>query len=540
MQPYTGQLAKAKGVFMIREDKYRKIMQELIDTEFIREQKLLQGKTDMYGIYQIMDEGPSRKMKFMDMDFLKSHGEYPKKEGYLLIYEAPLSKVDTLEGIYTRFNTEHPEDYYGHSLSVSDVVAVQKQGKVQAFFLDSIGFTEILDYFGQDKAHHLENMEYLLPGDTVRLFAGDIVKVLQEQKIDKSGWSPNLFGEDSQGYEQSFHFEQIEAVKRGIGEEITRKEINFCGYFSIFEGNEQSGTLTYIDLQEAFCAYFTLPTNLDKKLVFQSFRHGALPLVQCKNGLDVLVEDYKNNKKWKNPDVYYLVEEAREYLLMNEPEAMAFKLPDQKGYFLIQKCEDGVDFTLYDADYKEIDGGQWDTPSADGEIYLMCQAVRAILKDYDSYSENLEMMDYQELSEKVEEVNRILPSTQSVIEQFRAKTEQSFHPIQGNTASEIEQLVLAYAQATIEECYLEIDIVDAVVYGSRSRGLERPDSDVDVVLEYKGEDIGEDDLFNLLHEDNIKIGNVPIDINPICEEHSGNLGEYLRLAEIYLGVNLLP
>lgn len=461
---------------MIKGDQYRKLY-ELIETESEREWDLKYETADMYGIYQIMDQGPSQHMKFMDMDFFKKHGEYPKREGYLLVYTAPLSGEETLDSIYIKFNIGHPKDYYGHSLSVSDVIVIQKRGKVQAFYVDSIGYKEIPEFFRQGT----ENPP----------------------------------------------------------EDITHREPILCGHFHILLYQKRTKAFIYTNMQEAFDAYFSLPMNTNKRLIFKSFLYEPLLLlVQCQNQMDMLGEGNKQVKNRKNPNEDYLIEKTKEYLHMNEPEEMAFRLPGKKGYFLTQTCEDGFDFTLYDADYKEIDGGQWDVPIEDGEIYLMSQAVKAVLEDYGIYSENLEMVNYQKLLEKVEEVNRIpFYNPLSEVEQFRAETERNFHPIQGKSPSEIEQYVLAYTLEKIAESGLEVDVTNVVLFGSRSRGKERPDSDLDIVLEYQGDDVREDILFNLLHEDNFKIGSVLIDINPILEVKSGTLEQYLKLAESYLRKN---
>lgn len=80
----------------------------------------------------------------------------------------------------------------------------------------------------------------------------------------------------------------------------------------------------------------------------------------------------------------------------------------------------------------------------------------------------------------------------------------------------------------------DIDIKNIAIYGSRSRGLEREDSDLDVVVQYEG-DIKESEIFNLLNysEDNY-ISNVKVDFNPIREEETGLIGDYLEKAEEYL------
>ena len=64
-------------------------------------------------------------------------------------------------------------------------------------------------------------------------------------------------------------------------------------------------------------------------------------------------------------------------------------------------------------------------------------------------------------------------------------------------------------------------------------GNKKMDSDIDIVFEYRG-DIREDDLFNLFHEDGFRIGIHKVDINPIKEDKSGNIAEFLQQATIYM------
>lgn len=66
---------------------------------------------------------------------------------YDLIYAAPLMDKDTLDGIFERFNIQRPADFTGHSLSVSDVVVLNDGSTVKAYYVDSIGFAELPDFF---------------------------------------------------------------------------------------------------------------------------------------------------------------------------------------------------------------------------------------------------------------------------------------------------------------------------------------------------------------------------------------------------------
>lgn len=119
------------------------------------------------------------------------------------------------------------------------------------------------------------------------------------------------------------------------------------------------------------------------------------------------------------------------------------------------------------------------------------------------------------------------------VEKFKYLTQKKFNSIDGIPASEVVEITKSYIEELINDNGFDAGIVDIAIYGSRSRGLETPDSDIDVVFEYNGSE-REDDLFNLLHSEELYIGNVPVDTNPIRKEESGSLSEYLQRADVYL------
>ena len=153
-----------------------------------------------------------------------------------------------------------------------------------------------------------------------------------------------------------------------------------------------------------------------------------------------------------------------------------------------------------------------------------------------------EIVNFEELSEKAEEVEQadlearqaeIIENNPDVVADFRAKTEELFHSLDGQSAEDIEKTVYAYVQSQIDEYGLDVKIVDVVVAGSRCRGIEQENSDLDVVVEYTGS-TREDDLFNMLHEGSIYIAGIRVDINPITEGRTGTLETYLPEVETYL------
>ena len=121
----------------------------------------------------------------------------------------------------------------------------------------------------------------------------------------------------------------------------------------------------------------------------------------------------------------------------------------------------------------------------------------------------------------------------SVISDFRKRTTEQFHPVDGMSAGEIEEMVSYYVQAKIIENDLDAQVENVIISGSRCWGIEKNSSDLDVVVDYKGT-IREDDFFNILHEDGFTIAGIVVDINPITEEKTGPLAEYLESTEQYL------
>lgn len=101
-----------------------------------------------YSIYQLDLSDSTDDLRFMSLDWLEKKGLPVDRDNYQMVYVAELSPGETLEDIYTRFNIDHPEDFKGHSLSVSDVVVLHEKGSDTAYYVDSIGFKEVPDFLG--------------------------------------------------------------------------------------------------------------------------------------------------------------------------------------------------------------------------------------------------------------------------------------------------------------------------------------------------------------------------------------------------------
>ena len=102
---------------------------------------------DTFSIYQVPAGPEGRDFRFRSYEELQATGLAVDRKNYALVYTAPLDGKTTLENIYRTFNTDdRPADFRGHSLSVSDVVVINRGGKEEAHYCDSIGFTPVPEF----------------------------------------------------------------------------------------------------------------------------------------------------------------------------------------------------------------------------------------------------------------------------------------------------------------------------------------------------------------------------------------------------------
>ena len=405
----------------------------VITPEMARKEQLLYASTDKYGIYQLKPNPELDSLRFEGTESLKRMGitkdnfDAIKPENYTLLYVGELSELQketqgaTLEAIFEKFNLDHPEDFRGHSLSVSDIVVLHQNGQNTAHFVDSFGYTEIPDF-------------------------------LREQTPEK------------------------EEMQDTSGHNVQKTEPEIDGDEIIDLGDETEQVLA----------------------------------------------------------------EMKKTLESEQETELAFSIADR--FISIQEVDGGYDYSIMGADYKEIDGGIYDNPDV-----TIREALHDILEDlksqpdYNGAKGNIQRedelipMDYDGLMEKAEEANRIIPEStpSSVVADFKAKTGELFHDISEMNPEEIEETVKCHVQAKIDEYDIDATIIDAVVVGSRCRGLEKDSSDLDVVVELSTNE-REDDLFNAFNEDGLHIGEVKVDINPITAQRTGTLESYLPQMEEYL------
>ena len=114
------------------------------------------GRDDTFSIYQLKDGDETRDYRFEPYDRLQAAGLAVDRANYELVYTAPLAPGTSLDDIFTRFNIDHPKDFKGHSLSVSDVVVLHQDGQDTAHYVDRGDFKQIPEFL-QEKQPQREN-----------------------------------------------------------------------------------------------------------------------------------------------------------------------------------------------------------------------------------------------------------------------------------------------------------------------------------------------------------------------------------------------
>ena len=477
------------------------------------------------------------------------------KESILLIQNTDLSEFSLLDV----YGMDRPELMQALSeMTDDDKLSIQAYLESRGAWTTEIGNQDSREYgeYHLDVRYNTDTDELIDMKERKAVYD----KAMQEElaESDSNREAQLLYGNtDKYGIYQlkdnpeldKFRFEGTESLKRmGITKDNfdavlpENYKLVYMGELAELQGQTQSETL------EAIYTKF----NIDHPADYKAHSLSVSDIV-------VLHENGENTAHFVDSfgftelPKFMLTLEGKENEIETE---LAVHIADR--YILMHECEEGYDYSILDEQYHLLDGGVYDNP--DITIRRAMDMVIANLKEprFSAVTEQYyrdeflqgevyagseaEIVDFEELSEKAEEVEQAdLEAKQAefsennpdVVADFRARTEELFHSLDGQSAEDIEKTVYAYVRSQIDEYGLDAEIVDVVVSGSRCRGIEKENSDLDVVVEYTGS-TREDDLFNMLHEDSIYIAGIQVDINPITEGKTGTLETYLPEVETYL------
>ena len=155
------------GIFGIDRADWEAVKEQFpVATENRWQKAFQQNPADSYCIYQLRRDPKLAELRFMNSQYLREHGLEPAFDHYEAVYSGSLSSDGStearLDDLYMKFNTAHPQDFTGHSLSVSDIVVLKQQGAVSSHYVDSVGFVQLPAFLPDN---YLKNAEMSMEDD---------------------------------------------------------------------------------------------------------------------------------------------------------------------------------------------------------------------------------------------------------------------------------------------------------------------------------------------------------------------------------------
>ena len=162
----TTDLDAHDGIFAVSREEWEespefdRLVKDRMNHQQEREQAFLSHKGDCYAIYQVKHTDELRDIRYEGLEWIKSIGRTVQRDNYDLVYTAPLAPRDlkgsVLDNLEYRFNNEHPADYRHPSMSVSDIVAIKRDGKVSYHYCDSFGFEQVPGFLPDNPVKNAE------------------------------------------------------------------------------------------------------------------------------------------------------------------------------------------------------------------------------------------------------------------------------------------------------------------------------------------------------------------------------------------------
>lgn len=247
------------------------------------------------------------------------------------------------------------------------------------------------------------DLKELPAGTDIILYDGKELYTEKAQPIINDSWDYSMVGIDENGEEYRFNFYEIYSVATEKGLRLKMPELHYIDHYYVVEDLQKQGKLDireYSSLSEALENYFALPTHKMKALGIQnqSPLPGSLDFIQCKNGVDHLTEDWTKVTGWLNPQIYQTVQYLKESLEVHETQ---IAYDTGIGFFAIQHTDGGYDYTFYDKDYLEKDGGVYDDPE-----FTIEEAAGDLLAEEGISIHDCKVTDYEELMECVENAEK--------------------------------------------------------------------------------------------------------------------------------------
>ena len=325
-----------------------------------------------YEILQIKDGSNGEAYRFMGTRYIRQQKLPVNISDYESKYRGELRPGETLDTLYERFNIHLPDDFTGHSLSVSDVIVLESDGKKTPFYVDSFGFQKLENFFEER-----------------------FVRTEAEKKIISD------FREKTQKYFRPVDGRKAEEIENNVREYLHKKvrEQDLPIQFGevLLYGSRSRGTEKQTSDLDVLVEYEGTSREDD---LFNLFYEDDFCIGGCKVDINPIKEE-------KSGSLTAFLQQAA-YFMESE---MAFSIADR--YIYIQDATEGYDYTIYDSDFTELDGGVYDDP--ENSIY---ETLDEIVKD-------LKMQpDTDRIKGEITEESQLIPVN---LEEFEEALERSHY-----------------------------------------------------------------------------------------------------------------
>lgn len=354
------------------------------------ERILFTRKEDFYAIYQYDHTDGNWGYEFMGLDFAENMGMTVDGKDYRLMYLNTLNKDDTLDQLFMKFNIDRPDDFEGHSLSTSDVIIMKREGELKAYYVDSIGFKKLPNFALQ----RADLLNVSIKSEYPPVYMETWENAFEKKEVDAYLESRML------------NISCKNAVEQAITENYNGKYLDSNGVFAVIEkfGVERVRYVLANTLQQrsndgrfsrqniSWAEQIKIPENITQgknhNLDYVIESHSAVL-----NGfVDMARAEFRTRR------VEQLLDEVEERMPEVELDELAYKINDK--YFAIQKTEGGYDYTYYDENYRDIDGGIYED-----DTVPITEVVQNLLDEEGLSLNDAKEIDYEELQSNIDDVH---------------------------------------------------------------------------------------------------------------------------------------
>ena len=375
------------------------------------EEYLEEQGANVLPIYASNGLGEEKPMSFFDVEYdvdtgVRTFNELNNQEQAEMLIE----KAEYIGGTFSEEEKRQIKDYSSkldNSTEIKGLIdrILEENGKIKLWDLDGsmeenmVQVTETTKGFtvdGHFGTWHTAEVKHIAAETFFRMKHDEYGDTVAGIIINADG---KLVAED---LEHGFDTGAMEAITEYLYEKVPEPFIK-----QFYVVNDAYGITTepeyqfFHTLDEAISAYHQLPNHLEKHLGMESAEPvpSRMTLLKCRNGIDQLedIEKSSLSGKWINQEVTQAQRKAELYLDNRDTE-VAYCLGDVQRYFFIQTGTEGYDYTIYDAGFKEIDGGIFDNMDVSME-----EAVTQILDDYGLAQKRREVIDCENFLDKVQE-----------------------------------------------------------------------------------------------------------------------------------------